>query len=585
MDQFKKLTRRVTTSLKDSPPSSPTPPNPKSVFSTTPPPLLRRLSHRITNSLTSLTSLTDKPPSSPIYKPPKSESSTLIAPRVRSLSRRGGTKPIPHLPHRIPDPDPTQPTPGGRGTTNAGSLRRVREKYIRWTPRPDGEWDAHWKGASIPSANQALAMLEWYAVHGVYAFPVIHAVSRLSCGATNAFFLVEFEPDSKARRLPQQVILRISLPVCPREKLESEVATMVFAKQVSPALVPQILVFDSIGRNPLGLEWMIMELRTGFPLLSAIEESHILTAYDLHLVKPDTGLDGFIDISPEAMPPLNEEDARAIGREVQIFLSRLQSAEPAVTYKYIGSLRIDWSKKEFFTGPIVHPHFYSADRYWQVQDNGPFRSIDDYINAYTAAWEPELKSSPDVNQRIRKLREVSLDMTGRLSFSVANHWTVEASHGSVNGWTVTLVHPDPHPGTILFDGKRKLATVLGWENAVVIPAPLRNLPVALDQVMQGYGVAEAIEPMQVKVRDALPVSKRYVEISSVRGWAKRNVSESLEPVMGFQGGVDASMQALKMACEGMMEKRGKDWIADVHFELFGHVYGKKYYELYPVTNH
>ncbi|KAJ3941563.1 uncharacterized protein N0V96_008275 [Colletotrichum fioriniae] len=298
MDQLKKLTRRVKAAVNDSPPSSPEEP-PRSFFNTTPPPLLRRVSNRLATGLKDLTDL----------------------PIIRSLSRRGAgaggrNKPIPHLPYRIPDPDPMAPFGGGR-STNPGAVKHIRDKFVRWTARPDGEYDARWKGACIPTGEHVSNMLEWYSHCDVYEFPFIGTVTRMSCGATNAFYFVEFQPNSSP--IPG-----------PSARLEAEVAAMVFARQVSPAVVPQILVFDSIGRNPLGLEWMIMEVRTGFPLLSAFEENYILAAHDLNMAKQDTGLEGFGDISPETMPSLSDEDTKSIAKEVQLFLSELQNSLPTV---------------------------------------------------------------------------------------------------------------------------------------------------------------------------------------------------------------------------------------------------------------
>jgi Ser/Thr protein kinase RdoA (MazF antagonist) len=64
-----------------------------------------------------------------------------------------------------------------------------------------------------------------------------------------------------------EVIMRVSLPVYPRLKTESEVATLNWVRQKAPDIpVPGVIAFDSNAQNELGFEWIIMSLIPGKPL-------------------------------------------------------------------------------------------------------------------------------------------------------------------------------------------------------------------------------------------------------------------------------------------------------------------------------
>jgi aminoglycoside phosphotransferase len=59
--------------------------------------------------------------------------------------------------------------------------------------------------------------------------------------------------------------MRVSLPVDPRYKTESEVATTEFVRQKTSLPVPRIIAFDS-HENELGFEWILMDMMPGLTL-------------------------------------------------------------------------------------------------------------------------------------------------------------------------------------------------------------------------------------------------------------------------------------------------------------------------------
>jgi hypothetical protein len=61
-------------------------------------------------------------------------------------------------------------------------------------------------------------------------------------------------------------LMRVSLPVDPHHKTESEVATIDFVRKETGIPVSYIIAFDSCNQNELGFEWILMEMMTGVTL-------------------------------------------------------------------------------------------------------------------------------------------------------------------------------------------------------------------------------------------------------------------------------------------------------------------------------
>ncbi|KAI1206105.1 kinase-like domain-containing protein [Annulohypoxylon truncatum] len=61
-------------------------------------------------------------------------------------------------------------------------------------------------------------------------------------------------------------VMRVSLPVCPRTKIESEAATLQWVCENTNLPVPRVRSYDSSRNNPIGFEWILMDRIDGVPL-------------------------------------------------------------------------------------------------------------------------------------------------------------------------------------------------------------------------------------------------------------------------------------------------------------------------------
>ncbi|KAI2776309.1 phosphotransferase enzyme family-domain-containing protein [Daldinia loculata] len=63
-----------------------------------------------------------------------------------------------------------------------------------------------------------------------------------------------------------RLILKVSLPVCPKSMTESEVATLRWIDENTRLPVPKVRHYDSSRNNPIGFEWVLMDRIDGSPL-------------------------------------------------------------------------------------------------------------------------------------------------------------------------------------------------------------------------------------------------------------------------------------------------------------------------------
>ncbi|KAH8923294.1 hypothetical protein BT69DRAFT_1242283 [Atractiella rhizophila] len=178
------------------------------------------------------------------------------------------------------------------------------------------------------------------------------SVSFLAAGAFNKLYTIyHSSSESSASELSQdgeqQRVLRVALPVDPKFKVLSEVATLTFLRQFSK-LVPEPLEYDDGRDNEVGFEWMLMSKVEGLP----IEES---------------------------WRTLNWEEKERVVNDVVTFLADLFNRR----FEGIGSLFCDREgKKEssFKVGRIVSMIFFWHDHLQYPIPRGPFRSSHDWLD-------------------------------------------------------------------------------------------------------------------------------------------------------------------------------------------------------------
>ncbi|CAG8950698.1 hypothetical protein HYFRA_00002908 [Hymenoscyphus fraxineus] len=140
-------------------------------------------------------------------------------------------------------------------------------------------------------------------------------------------------------------ILRVSLPVDPWYKVESEVATMLYVAKHTTIPVPRVFAFDSSTDNPIGFEWILMEKMSGVPF--------------------------------NKRTTLSIQQEREALMLVAGWLHQLESLK----FDKIGSIFCDWEKGTFDVGRVVDPFFMYAGRVGEDFHRGPYKDLREFLMA------------------------------------------------------------------------------------------------------------------------------------------------------------------------------------------------------------
>lgn len=82
-------------------------------------------------------------------------------------------------------------------------------------------------------------------------------VSFFAQGAFNKLYLVQMKQ--------RELLMRVSLPVHPRQKVRGEATTLRFLCRATDVPVPEVFAFDDSADNDIGFEWILMERMPGVP--------------------------------------------------------------------------------------------------------------------------------------------------------------------------------------------------------------------------------------------------------------------------------------------------------------------------------
>ena len=242
---------------------------------------------------------------------------------------------------------------------------------------------------------------------------------------------------------------RISLPVDPRYKTLSEVATLDFVRQNTETPVPMVSAFDASNDNDLGFEWMLMEMMPGVPLADVWWTTS--RSAKQKLVK---------DVALFTAQPF---------RKKFNFLGNLYHAHERSDGLFDGNASVKESLcTGFFVGRIVLMTFFWADHVNQVVQRGPFRSSQEWLSARLLFnrndventlegldSESDLEDANETSQNIQKLSSLLPSF-----FPTDPGQVLEVS---------ALRHDDLSDRNILVDQDGNLTAVLDWECVSALP--------------------------------------------------------------------------------------------------------------------
>ncbi|KAL2158707.1 hypothetical protein VTH06DRAFT_4189 [Thermothelomyces fergusii] len=268
------------------------------------------------------------------------------------------------------------------------------------------------------------------------------AVSFHRDGAFNKLYRV----DCGRRRF----VLRLSLPVDPRNKTVGEAATLDLVRRKTDLPVPAVVAFDASRTSEIGYEWLLMERMPGVPahyrwrkMTMAQKERLTARVADFHaqLLRCGHFGDGF----------------RGIGT--------LATGLPPRSGPGLGSGPGGGGTPE--PGPIVSSFFFSGQRYHYPVPRGPFSSSHDWLQAqlnvivreHTAALA-EAKTDLErehAESTLRAARKL-LRMLHRIFPAV-----VHPPERTV------IWHDDFSLRNMLVDDSGNITAVIGWECASTMP--------------------------------------------------------------------------------------------------------------------
>ena len=316
-----------------------------------------------------------------------------------------------------PDTPPKVPKPTRYGLEWKQSMWELEP---RWTIEPDiADMQAVVKEELGSAEDCEVTFLDQGAFNKIY---------RVSCG-THAF------------------ILRISLPVDPFYKTESEVATLRFMREYGRIPVPAVKAFNSCATNPIGFEWILMELMPGVSLQ-----------------------DRWPELSWTAKERIVEQ------------LASYYSTMSRYALNGIGNIYPEWRQSDLSApevSRIVSMPFFWGDHVMHPIPRGPFKSSHDWVAARLSLYEEDAKQMLQAKDQERHDdAKRSLSIVNRLQKLLPRVFPKGPKGHEVE---TILLHNDLNLSNILVDEDGQLTAILDWEAVTAVPLwKAYDFPKALD---------------------------------------------------------------------------------------------------------
>ncbi|KAK3986399.1 phosphotransferase enzyme family-domain-containing protein [Cladorrhinum sp. PSN332] len=237
-------------------------------------------------------------------------------------------------------------------------------------------------------------------------------------------------------------IMRISLPVDPRNKTRAEAMTLRLVHRSTDIPVPKVIAFqDFAGQDELGFEWLLMECIPGKP------------AYYRWRKMTDT-------------------QKEALTKRVAEFHSQLfRCGNLGRGFRSIGTLGTMLESDSHSTnpepGPIVDSVFFAGPRFNYPIPRGPFHSSHDWLRAYlnliisehsTALAKAQAQDDKDHAELVLRLARKLMRLVHKVFPSLVNP-----------AENTVLWHDDLSLKNIMVDDQGKVTGVIGWECVSALP--------------------------------------------------------------------------------------------------------------------
>ena len=304
-------------------------------------------------------------------------------------------------------------------------------------------WEPHW--TMDPKVSDIEAVIKT-----AFKMPQDCKVVFIRQGALNKIYRVQYGNES--------LIMRISLPVDPHSKTESEVATLHFMRRNSNIPVPIVKAYNSSSTDPIGFEWILMDFMPGMPL----RERWRLIPW-----------------------PAKE----AIVEQLAVFSSSMYRRQ----FRAIGNIYPNLKRPDLNTPEIkriVAMQFFWGDHISQAVSRGPFQSSQDWIAARLsfnkADGEKVLRHSRDEDER--EDAENTLRIVERLRSHLSEFFPAKGTERTM------FFHDDLSQQNILVDKDGRLIAVVDWECVSALPL---------------WKACQYPASLEGRVRDEMPIRDAY----------------------------------------------------------------------------
>ncbi|KAL2146110.1 hypothetical protein VTI28DRAFT_5203 [Corynascus sepedonium] len=265
-------------------------------------------------------------------------------------------------------------------------------------------------------------------------------------------------------------LFRVSIPVEPFFKTESEIATMEYVRQHTTMPIPRVVAYSSSDDNELGYEWILMEQMPGEPLRklwSAMPEAarvgvfaelavHVKQLVALRFSK--FGNLYFADVADRVLTPDKVSSSAKENNGVE------------VVDRDIGP------GGRFVIGRIVAQEFFFDKRVYYPGSRGPFQATRELVDMRVQLLERRLRHLSPVqgeawycenDRELERNKDRIFDLFNQLKALVAR--LVPHENGPEDRGV--LWHDDLSEHNLLLDPVTfKLTAVVDWESVSIVPA-------------------------------------------------------------------------------------------------------------------